>query len=387
MPDPILLPSVAALAGGSFFVARDYFQNRLTNTEDRYMALYGQEEWSASNMDLTLHAAPEHDAALKAALVRRLGAHLLSGSPAARMLREVVDPSAGTLAFVEDRGADVDALLSPRQGVYFDLSAVGRVRVVWNHMQTDGVGMWNTLRPLFDENPPIVAFDHVPTPPPLLPELLALPRVARRLAWRGRLRQEAAGDVPLSRGLVRWDADPIRALKAQTGSPFNLLTSAVAVEAVFRRHPEKASLNVGLTAYFPFMAGRNRYSVFLCRVRRSGVDGIASQLHRQLRSPLLNWGTSAAQSYALGRVPDRLFSRVVGYYRRQIDVLVSSLPVGQNPVTLDGVPTQISCHPWELTLPYYFLLVGTRKELSVSYTSRFAQRDGFLQLDGLPLAN
>ncbi|MFT4977662.1 MAG: hypothetical protein ACI8S6_003569, partial [Myxococcota bacterium] len=365
---------------GGLLIARDYLQHRLTNTEDRYMALYGQEEWSASNMDLTLHADPTEDEALKSAFRERLGAYLLSGDEGAKLLRERTDPHARTLSFVEDRGVGVDELMQPRQGVYFDLSRPGQIRAVWNHMQTDGVGMWNTLRPLFDENPPIVPFKDVPTPPPFLPELLALPRVARRLAWRGRLRREAEGTAPLTRGLVCWDTAPIRAMKEQTGAPFNLLTSALAVRAVFQRHPEKDRLNVGLTAYFPFMKGRNRYSVFLCRVRRAEVDGIVRQLHRQVRSPMLNWGASSAQAYALGRVPDKLFSEIVGYYRRQIDVLISSLPVGQKPVTLAGMRTLISCHPWELTLPYYFLLVGTRQELNVSYTSRFPQDDGFLSL-------
>jgi len=382
MPDPILLPSVAALAG-SVLMARDYLSHRLTNTEDRYMALYGQEEWEANNMDLTLHAAPADDAALKAAFLERLEAHLLVDSPSRQMLREIADPGADSLAFAEDSAVDVASLLAPRRGVYFDLSATGRIRVVWNHMQTDGVGMWNALRPLFDENPPIVPFRDVPTPPPFLPELLALPRVARCMAWRGKLRREAsqhAQAAPRSRGLVRWDAAPIRAMKAETGAPFNLLTSAVAIDAVFQRHPEKGALNVGLTAYFPFMPGRNRYSVFLCRVRRADIPGIARQLHRQVKNPMLNWGASSVQSYALGRVPDRVFSQVLGYYRRQIDVLISSLPVGQRPVSLGGVRTQIACHPWELTLPYYFLLVGTRSELNVSYSSRFAQGDRFLEL-------
>lgn len=388
MPDPLFLPSLAALTGGSLLVARNYLQHRLVNTEDRYMALYGQEEWSASNMDLTIHAQPHADQALKKHFLQRLGAALRSPSSGTALLRERVNPHASTLAFIDDPSTDVDQLLQPRKGVYFELDTPGQIRVIWNHMQTDGVGMWSALRPLFDDNPPIVPFQDVPAPPPFLPELLALPRTARRLAWRSNLREAAHQTTELSRGFARWDTAPIRALKRQANAPFNLLTSAIAIHAVFSQHPSKPSLNVGLTAYFPFLQGRNRYSVFLCRVQRGDVVDIVQQLHRQVRSPMLNWGTSSTQAYALGRVPDRLFSRVVGYYRRQIDVLISSLPVGQHPVSLGGVPTLISCHPWELTLPYYFLLVGTRNDLNVSCTSRFAQTDGFLALDAhLPMMN
>jgi hypothetical protein len=389
MPDPVLLPSLAALTGGGYLFAKNYLNNRLANTEDRYMTMYGSEAWTANNMDLTIHADPAEDHALKGAFRERLANHLLTGGESVQMLRETADTQSGSLNFINDTHVDVDALMKPRQGVYFDCSAPGKIRVIWNHMQTDGVGMWNTLKPLFDENPPIVPFRDVATPPPFLPELMALPKVARHMAWRGKLRRDAdqyTQTAPKSTGLVRWDAAPIRDLKEQTSTPFNLLTSAVAVHAVFQRHPEKASLTIGLTAYFPYLPGLNRYGVFLCKVRKPSVAGIAQQLHRQVKNPMLNWGATAVQSYALGRVPDRMFSQVIGYYRRQIDVLISSLPVGQRPVSLAGVRTQLSCHPWELTLPYYFLLVGTRSELNVSYSSRFEQGDQFLQLSSAQMA-
>ncbi|MEO1230243.1 MAG: hypothetical protein AAFZ18_15175 [Myxococcota bacterium] len=371
MTDPVVIPSVALLGGA--LLARDYLGRRLRGAEDRYMALYGRTEWGASEMDLGLRCAPEDKPKLIHHLLDRLERHL--PRPEAALLREEADLDARRLSFFDARPGVTD-LLRPRRGLYFDLGAPEGVRVVWNHMQTDGVGMWATLRDLFDENPPLIPYRSVPPPPAFVPELLALPSVAQRLAWRGRLRK-GAEEAPLERGFARWSAEPLRQLRDEVSAPFNLVTSAGAVHAVFERHPEQEKLTIGLTAYFPFIEGRNKYGVFLCKVRRSSFGGLVQQLERQTRSKMLNWGRSSAQSYALNRLPEQAFGRLVSYYRRQIDVLVSSLPVGQRPITLAGVPVQVSCHPRQLSLPYYFLLVGTRQELHVSHTSRFPQVPDF----------
>ncbi|MEL6349251.1 MAG: hypothetical protein AAFV53_39485 [Myxococcota bacterium] len=387
MPDPLLLPSIAALTGGSLLVARNYLKHRLEGSEERYMNMYGKHVWEANNMDLFIHCAPEHDQTLKARFMARLAQRLREGGFAARRYQEVADVSGDALQFVH-KPVTAAAMCAPRRGMFFELSEPGRIRVVWNHMQFDGVGMWNALKPLFDPNPPIVPYEGAQTPPPFLPELLSLPRIARRMAWRGKLREDQTffkDGVPPARGLSVWDAGPLRAARALWNGPFNLLTSALVVSEVFHRHPERSRLNVGLTAYFPFLEGRNRYGVFLCKVSRSDVEGVMRQIYKQVRSPLLNWGTTSFQAYALGRVPDRVFARAITSYRRKIDVLISSLPVGKQRITLGGIPTRISCHPIELTLPYYFLLVGTRAELHVSYTSRFSQDENFLNFNHLPI--
>jgi hypothetical protein len=354
-------------------------KRRLEGSEDRYMAMYGKEEWDASNMDLCIHAAPDLKPVLEAHLLERLEHRLAQADADTSLFREEADLEGAELTFRAHDALTVSDLTRPRRGVWFDLSAPDRVRVVWNHMQTDGVGMWNALRHLFDPNPPLVPYQEVPAPPPVVPELLALPSVARRLVWRGRLRKRAP-EGALTRGLARWDARQVRELKTRSGGSFNIVTSAMTVAEVFARHPDRSKLNVGLTAYFPFLQGRNKYGVFLCRVKRADLAGIVGQLTKQTRHMMLNWGRSSAQAYALGRLPDRAFHRLVSYYRRQVDVLVSSLPVGQQPITLGGVPAVISCHPWELTLPYYFLLVGTRQELHVSFTSRYPQVPEFLDI-------
>ncbi len=384
MADPILLPTVAALAGGSLLI-RDYLKRRLSTPEDRFMSLFGTEQWEWSNMDMTIHCAPEDDAALKAAFCERLQARLDTEPAEMSLLREVALQTDKGLQFVESDVAVAD-VCRPRNGIWLDLDRVGSIRVVWSHVQTDGVGMWNLLRPLFDPNPPIVPYTEVPVPPPIVPEIAALPSVARRLTWRSSLRGQLADGASLSKGFAVWDARNVRAARELMGGAFNLVSSALVVAEVFRRHADRRNLNVGLTAYFPFLEGRNRYAVFLCRIKRGSVADILRQLHKQTRSQLVNWGTTSAQAWALGRVPDRVFAKAVSALRGKIDVLISSLPVGQDPIELAGIRCQISGHPWTLTLPYYFLIVGTRHELHVSYTSKFEQDETFLDLTGLGIA-
>ena len=363
-----------------------FLRRRLESAEDRYMELYGKKEWASSNMDLCVHVAPGYKSFLVDNFLDRLDRDLLAGTDSTKLYREEADFTGDTVTFHENRTLRADDLLKPRRGIYLDLDAPDRIRVVWNHMQTDGVGMWSALRPLFDENPPLIPYKDVPVPPPVLPELLALPSVARRLTWRGRLREGMPEGGDLTRGLARWDAEQVRARRDETGGAFNLVSSAMAISEVFQRHLDRDRLNVGLTAYFPFLNGRNKYGVFMCKVRRGDLKNIVAQLAKQTRHQMVNWGQSAAQSFALRQLPDRAFSRLVNYYRQQIDVLVSSLPVGQRPITLGGLPAVISCHPWELTLPYYFLLVGTRQELHVSFTSRYRQDASFLNVAPLTAA-
>ena len=61
------------------------------------------------------------------------------------------------------------------------------------------------------------------------------------------------------------------------------------------------------------------------------------------------------------------------YFRKQIDVLIANVPVGQVPVTVGEKLVQVSCHTRELSLPYYVLLMGTRGEVHTSMTTRYKQ--------------
>ena len=357
-----------------------YLRGRLNSSEDRYMALYGKEEWTSSNMDLSIHVAPVLKDALTEHLLDRLDRLLQEDPETAHLYLEEADFTGDTVSFRTHDRMRAEDLLKPRNGIYFDTELPDRIRLVWNHMQTDGVGMWNALRLLFDPNPPLIPYKDVPAPPAALPELLALPSVAQRLMWRGRLRTGLPAGGDLTRGIVRWDAARVRSLRDTVKGPFNLVTSGLAVSEVFRRHQDRTHLTVGLTAYFPFLNGRNKYGVLLCKVKRGDLSDIVAQLTKQTRHQILNWGRSAAQSFALQQLPDRAFAQVVNYYRRQIDVLISNLPVGRRPITLGGISAVLSCHPWELTLPYYFLLIGTRQELHASFTSRFHQDSDFLNV-------
>lgn len=378
MVDPLIIPSIAMLTGGGLLAARDYLKRRLRSSEDRYMAIYGKNEWEASNMDLSIHFDPEYDDRVKSEFFSRLRRGLAEEPDTFSLLRETADVQGHELRFRSESEVDVDMLMAPRRGMYFDASRPGQIRVVWNHMQTDGVGMWSTLRTLFDENPPLIPYTDVQIPPPILPELLAIPSTARRLTWRGKLQKHLQVGPNLKRGLVIWDADSIRTLNRHLGGgSFNVLSSAIAVHEVFQWHPNRNKLTVGLTAYFPFLEGRNKYGVILCKIKRGSLADIFRRLQRQTKNPIVGWGTASAQSYALGRMPDKAFVKLISYYRKQVDMLVSSLPVGQKPIGIGDVPTVIACHPWELTLPYYFLLVGTRHQLHVSYTSRDAREKVF----------
>ena len=374
----LLIPSLAAFSGGSIVAARHYLRHRFASHEDRFMALYGLEAWEDSNMYLALRCDPAQDGALKEAFRARLEARLRARDPALRLLQEHVEQRAGDLDFVHDDALPVETLFAPRRGVWFDLSEPGRIEVVWNHMQTDGVGMWGALRPLFDENPPLVPYREVRPPPPFLPEVLSLPRVASRLGWRGSLHPFMREEV--SQGFEVWPGEPLRALRDAHGARFNLLTTALVARSVFARHPEVDRLQLGMTVFFPFLQARNRYGVLTVKVRRGPLGELVDTISRQVRFPLLAWGTSSATSSLLRVLPDRTFLDVVGYYRRQIDVLVSNLPVGTRPIQLDGVDVQVSCHCDELTVPYYFLLVGTKRELHVSWSARFEEPEGFASL-------
>ncbi|MEM7675857.1 MAG: hypothetical protein AAF449_07630, partial [Myxococcota bacterium] len=128
MPDPLLLPSIAMLSGGGLLAARDYLRRRLEGTEDRYMALYGKNEWEASNMDLTIHAPPAKFEDLKAAVTRRLDQYIQSDNPKSSLLFEEADLNAKKLEFGRRPTLTVQDLLEPRRGVYFDMEKKGRIR-------------------------------------------------------------------------------------------------------------------------------------------------------------------------------------------------------------------------------------------------------------------
>ena len=257
------------------------------------------------------------------------------------------------------------------------MSKKGEIHIIWNHVQMDGVSLWNTTRLLYDENPPLIPYRDVKPPPPILPEILSLPKVAGQAMKRGSL-YHAVSDS-LSTGQAFWDTKIIRQLKQEWNIPYNLLTSAVVAHGIFARHPKTKKLNLGLTVFFPFLKGRNRYGVIIVRVKRGSLQEIARQLQKKIPKPLVMWGNTATQAYAMERVPDAMFLRLMRYYRKQIDVLISNVPVGKKTISIDDVPVEVYCHTRGLSLPYYFLLMGTRDDIHCSYSSLFAQKEGFFK--------
>lgn len=367
----LLLPSLGMLGMG--LALYDYKRKRFSSPEDRYMQLYAKDEWTDNDMDMRLHFSPAADQVVKSEFLRRLSTHLQDlGSG----LHEVAEIQDDEVHFHYEQ-ATVEALLQPRQGIHFDLSITGQIHVIWNHMQLDGVALWRILRTLFDDNPPLLPFKPTKTPPPIFPELLSTPQIAKQLLTRGVLHKGMEDGVHT--GFQMWDTEEIRLLKEELNLPFNLLSSALVAQQCFERHPKAQKLNLGLTVYFPFLKARNRYGVILLKVKRGDLANICRQMTKKIPSPLKVWGSTAVQSYAMTRVPDGLFLRMMKYYRKQIDVLISNVPVGTLPISIDEQNVQISCHARGLSVPYYFLLMGTRQHIHLSYTTRYSQDNDFVQ--------
>ena len=365
----ILLPSLTALGVGLAFL--DYRKRRFSSPEDRYMKLYGKEEWSSNDMDMWIRFNPEQDALVKRTWTDRL-LDRLNQEP--DIYTELADTHGGKLVFYNQE-TQVKDLLKPRNGLYFNMDEKGCIHIVWNHMQMDGVTLWRATREQYDHNPPLVPYKEVKNPIPLLPELLSSIKVSRQLLTRGSLYKEAGEEI--STGFKLWDARGIRRAKSELQTPFNLMTSALAAELCFERHPKAQKLNLGITVYFPFLKARNRYGVIIVSVKRGSLDSICAQLNKKIPKPMLIWGTTAVQAYAMQRVPDGMFLKLMKYYRKQIDVLISNVPVGQLPISVSDIPVTIACHTRGLSLPYYFLMMGTRDHIHLSYTSLFEQDDGF----------
>ena len=371
----LLIPALTALSGG--LLIRDYKRRRLQSPEDRYMALYGNEDWASNNMDMRVHFDPALDKEVKASWICRLKARLpLEES----MLSEVGEVVGDELVF-RKVATSIEALLKPRQGIWFDLATPGLIHITWNHLQVDGVGLWRELREVYDENPPLIPYRSVSVPPPIVPEIMGIPQMAKSVTIRGSLHKEMDIDRGVEQHFTMWDGAKIRAFKNQCTeafgktAPFNLVTAAIVADRIFTRHPAVKKLNLGLTIYFPFLESRNKYGVQVRTVKRDSIQGIVKQLMKKQASPVAIWGAAAAQGYALNRVPNKWFMNLMQYFRKQIDVLIANVPVGQVPVTVGNKLVQVSCHTRELSLPYYVLLMGTRGEVHTSMTTRYKQDD------------
>lgn len=368
------------LFGFLIYLVYDYYTRRFSSPEDRYMDVYGKEEWESNNMDMYLLFNADQDDQVKQTWLHRL--ETLLDQDEDTLLRESASLQEKHVVY-QSKETPLKVLLSPRKGIYFDLSQPGVIHLIWNHLQMDGVALFKATRTLYDENPPLIPYQVIKPPPPLLPEVLALPKIVQQALIRGSLYKQMSDE--LYKGDAFWKTAPIKALKEKTQIPFNLLSSATVAKLVFDRHPHTTHLTLGLTVYFPFLKARNRYAVTVIKVKRGSVDEIGHQLLKRFPSPLLLWGSIANQAYLMERVPEALFIRLMKYYRQQIDVLISNVPVAQHPISINEVPTQIICQTRGLSLPYYFLLMGTRHSLHVSYTTRYPQDDLFSQ--NMPLGS
>ncbi len=341
------------------------------------MALYGHEDWASNNMDMRVHFDPALDEEVKASWIRRLKTRLpLEES----MLSEVAEIVGEELIF-HKVPTSVEDLLKPRQGIWFDMSTPGLIHIIWNHLQVDGVGLWRELREVYDENPPLIPYRSISPPLPIVPEIMGIPEMTKSVTIRGSLHKEMDIDTGVEQHFTMWDGAKIRTFKNQCSAafgqtvPFNLVTAALVADRIFTRHPTVKKLNLGLTVYFPFLESRNKYGVQIRTVKRDTLQGLVKQLIKRQASPVATWGAAAVQGYALNRVPNKWFMNLMQYFRKQIDVLIANVPVGQVPVTVGEKLVQVSCHTRELSLPYYVLLMGTRGEVHTSMTTRYKQDD------------
>ena len=357
-------------------ILQRYFEQRDQNFEDRYMALYGATDWESCNMELRLSFEREKDQYVKETFFSRLDALLKSCNPFGSLFHEQGNPHIKGVDYTYSPSIRYEDLLSPRNGIYFhNLDIPGQLTVIWNHIQSDGVRLWRSIKPLFDTNAAILEFNNNKMPLAFIPEIISFPITMWRLRFRSNVKADTSN---LTYGYRLWKTDPIKEIKNEKGISFNIVSSAMILEELFLRHPECKQLTVGITVAFTFLKSKNQYGIITLRIKRGNFEEICKQITKKTKHPTLVWGTFSVQSYLLSLTPDQMFKKLMGYFRRQIDVLISSLPCGKNPAEIDGIPIKLSCYPKELTIPYYFLLMGTGPHIHLSYTSKFEQSDAFM---------
>jgi hypothetical protein len=327
-------------------------------------------------MELCLSFDRDKDRVVKSLFQQRLAEHLDQADPNGSLFHEKPMLNSKKIDFYYDACTTVQELGFPRKGIYLASDHPGTLSIVWNHIQSDGIRLWQALRPLFDTNSSILDFQPPKMPPAFWPELLAMPTTIKKMFFRYNLEPPEADR--LHYGFKKWDAGPIRKIKGRKKIPTNTVIAALILNELFQRHTDVDRLTVGLTVAFTFLEAKNQYGLITLRIERSDFEGICGQIRKQIKGPMRVWGTFSTQSYLLSFLPDWIFKKVMGYFRGQVDVLISSLPLGRKTAEINGVPITVSCHPKELTIPYYFLLMGAGRQIHMSYTNKFGAEQDFM---------
>jgi hypothetical protein len=327
-------------------------------------------------MRLCLSFDLNKDKDVKTLFQKRLVDCLNQTNPNGSLLHEKSKFNSKKIDFYYDACTTLQEFRFPRKGIYLDGDNPGSLSIIWNHIQSDGIRLWKALKPLFDNNSSILDFHKPKMPPAFWPELLSIPTTIKRLFFRYNLSPPMSGR--LHYGYKMWDTKPIKRIKGKKKVPTNVIVAALILHELFQQHAEISRLTVGLTVAFTFLNAKNQYGLITLKVRRSDFEGICNQIHRQILDPIRSWGTFSTQSYLLSFFPDWLFKKVMSYFRRQVDVLISSLPLGRKSAEINGVPIAMSCHPKELTIPYYFLLMSTGPKIHMSYTNKFEVDGDFM---------
>ena len=69
-----LIPTITALGAG--YALFDYKKRRFSSPEDRYMRMYGKDEWSSNDMNMYLRFDPQYDDHVKTVWKQRLDEQL-----------------------------------------------------------------------------------------------------------------------------------------------------------------------------------------------------------------------------------------------------------------------------------------------------------------------
>jgi len=134
---------------GIGYLVLDYYRCRSKSVEDRYMALYGCRNWDSCNMELCLSFDSQRDREVKALFQKRLADHLHQADPHGSLFHEKPRVHRKGIDFYYDACTTLQELRLPRKGIYLNGDQPGRLNIVWNHIQSDGIRLWQNIRPLF----------------------------------------------------------------------------------------------------------------------------------------------------------------------------------------------------------------------------------------------
>ena len=108
-------------------------------------------------------------------------------------------------------------------------------------------------------------------------------------------------------------------------------------------------------------------TVFKCALLND-TSRDSTSVNEKQQSPIAAWGNRRS-GYALNRVPNKWFMNLMSYFRKQIDVLIANVPVGQIPVSVGQYPVEVSV----IRENQSFMVADGYAVKSISMTTRYRQ--------------